>query len=432
MFEKNTSSVGSTKRLEILFVSAHLPNMNGIGSEKRAWAHLLALACLGNVHLVVLSNGKNSHQNDLGAVSEFVDSAQVVEFIHHNLDLSMIPGMTYIKEYCFAKRKQIHLDSLSEIKLSEIFKKYNFDLIFCFRWQSAWLIRDYLALPAPYFKTVVDLDDIDSKAMERRLAIDGETLGKEIKEIHKLWIKRQRKIEKVLSTKVNLLIVCSENDSYELQNRFNKPSVFALPNCIDVPMQHKINSIDNRDVVTILFVGTMSYSPNEDAVAYFCEEILPSLIDEIKDIALVFKIVGFSPSQRVLDLHNGKTVIVTGGVESISEYYRDADIVVCPIRHGGGTRIKILEAMGYGLPIVSTVIGAEGIEVEHTKNIILCATTDEFKQSCLDLIANREYQRFLGSNGRDLVIEKYSSDIIKEKLIKKMQDIVLKTANIIN
>ena len=144
----------------------------------------------------------------------------------------------------------------------------------------------------------------------------------------------------------------------------------------------------------MLFVGTLGYGPNQDGIVWFCNEILPRIrASSSRKVKLA--IVGFNPPAEVKALESAGDIVVTGGVESVAPYYRESDIVIAPIRYGSGTRIKILEAMSHRRPVISTTLGAEGIEVTPGENIMIGDTPEAFAASCLELIQNMRQRRTL-------------------------------------
>src|SRR6185369_17848392 len=116
---------------------------------------------------------------------------------------------------------------------------------------------------------------------------------------------------------------------------------------------------DGRERDVVLFVGFFRHEPNVEAVRYFCSDVLPRIRAVRPDVR--FRIVGAYPPEVVRRLGEREGVEVTGGVEDIAPYYRRAAVFVAPVLQGSGTRLKILEAMASGCPVVSTTIGAEGL-----------------------------------------------------------------------
>lgn len=410
----------NNSRLKILFISAHTPKPDGAGSEKRAWAHLLALSKSGAVNLCILTSkgvvnaSENTHLNGL------VSKVSVLTAKKFDLTVSNIPGKSLLKELIFGSSLKYSLSKGSVENLNALLQVNNFDVLFCFRWQAGWVAKKYCNTVRKSTKIFVDLDDIDSKAMERQLSVDQASLGKELRLIYQLRIRRQQSIEQKLAKFSHILIICSDSDNTNLSDRFSCCEVATIPNCIAIPDMKQTILANKKNQLTLLFVGTMSYLPNEDAILYFHKQIYPEIKRQLNPTKLVLNIVGFSPSKHIQSLSDGDGIVVTGGVDSVEPYYLDADLVICPIRHGGGTRIKILEAMSYGCATVSTVIGAEGIDVEHNKNILLSDNTIQFQEHCVELLRNKELRSELGKAGKKLVTQKYSINVI----IKKIQQLI--------
>lgn len=137
----------------------------------------------------------------------------------------------------------------------------------------------------------------------------------------------------------------------------------------------------------VMFVGAMDWEPNVDAVEYFCHEIWPKIEAAVPEAR--FRIVGRNPVSRVRKLASA-SVEVTGRVPSVLEHLRKAAVVVVPLRVGGGTRLKIYEAMGAGKALVSTTIGAEGLDVHHGRDIVLADDPGSFAKAVLSFLDDAE------------------------------------------
>jgi sugar transferase (PEP-CTERM/EpsH1 system associated) len=160
---------------------------------------------------------------------------------------------------------------------------------------------------------------------------------------------------------------------------------------------------DNRR--RIVFVGSMDYHANVDAAIDFTRGVWPSVHEPRSE--LVLTIVGRDPAPEVRRLAAVPGVEVTGRVDDVRPYYREALAAIVPLRVGGGSRLKILEAMASGVPVVSTTLGAEGLDVADGENILIADTTDELSEAIIG-VANDELQRKnLGAAGRALVSECY-------------------------
>jgi glycosyltransferase involved in cell wall biosynthesis len=142
----------------------------------------------------------------------------------------------------------------------------------------------------------------------------------------------------------------------------------------------------------IVFIGSMDWEPNIDAAEYFCSRIWPRVRAEFPDAS--FQIVGRSPMPRARRLAS-KSVQVTGSVPSVTGYLRDATVVVVPLRIGGGTRLKIFEAMAMGKAVVSTSIGAEGLRVQNGRDLLLADGAVSFAEAILLLLRDAAVRRRL-------------------------------------
>ena len=149
----------------------------------------------------------------------------------------------------------------------------------------------------------------------------------------------------------------------------------------------------------------MDYPPNEDAVVWFANEILPSLRAGQPEMG--FTIVGRSPTPAVKALARRPGIRVTGEVEDIRPYLAEAVALVVPLRSGGGTRLKILQAMAMGRPVVSTTLGAEGLEIADGDNIIVADSPERFAESIVRLAIAPDTAARIGLAGRRLALAKY-------------------------
>ena len=164
----------------------------------------------------------------------------------------------------------------------------------------------------------------------------------------------------------------------------------------------------------ILFTGTMNYFPNRDAVTYFHTEIFP-LVQEAHP-ETVFYIVGNAPTSRIRKLANHKNVVVTGYVPETRPYFDDAAVFVSPMRSGSGLQVKNLEAMAMGAPVVTSGLGALGLDARVGEDLLVGDTPEVFAKHIIDLIESPDYRQAVSAAGRRLVEEKYSWDVLARQL----------------
>jgi glycosyltransferase involved in cell wall biosynthesis len=163
-------------------------------------------------------------------------------------------------------------------------------------------------------------------------------------------------------------------------------SITVVPTGVDL-RKYSVAPPSTANPPRIVFTGSMDWEPNLDAVAYFCREIFPQVLDQFP--SALFQIVGRNPHPRVKQLAS-EHIQVTGTVPSVAEYLREATLVVVPLRIGGGTRLKIFEAMAMGKAVISTSIGAEGLEVHSGRDIILADNEKAFLEAILSLLRDAQ------------------------------------------
>ncbi len=211
----------------------------------------------------------------------------------------------------------------------------------------------------------------------------------------------------------------SESDKRLLLQANPRLKVDVIPNGVDIQKYRPLPR--KSDSFSCLFIGNMGYPPCSDAVLYFCKEIFP--IIQTRNRNIEFWIVGREPGRELLSLnHDG--VHVTGRVEDVIPYYQLSDICVVPLRAGGGTRLKILEAMALGRPVVSTTIGCEGLDVVDGEHLLIADTPEQFAEITVRLLTDPSLYQHITDHARHLVETYYDWDKIACKLMDVYADVV--------
>jgi glycosyltransferase involved in cell wall biosynthesis len=195
--------------------------------------------------------------------------------------------------------------------------------------------------------------------------------------------------------------------------------VEVIPNGVDTQRYQPLPEANTPP--HLLFIGNMGYAPCIDAVSFFCLEILPLIQRAIRSVELW--IVGRDPQPEVTHL-DGQGVHVTGRVEDIIPYYRQTKVSVVPLRAGGGTRLKILEAMALGRPVVSTTIGSEGLDAINGEHLLIADQPEQFAEQTVRLLTDRHLYQHIASRGRQLVESRYDWDQIAGRLMDVYADLV--------
>lgn len=215
------------------------------------------------------------------------------------------------------------------------------------------------------------------------------------------------------------VITVSPDDSRLARELYGLTNVLGdVPTGVDVAF-FTPSKVAAPSPFTIGFLGSMDWMPNIDACQYFLEDILPLIHQSRPDIRL--KIIGRNPPAQ-LRARAGEHVIVTGTVDDVRPHVQGCHAIVIPLRAGGGTRIKIYEAMAMGVPVVSTSIGAEGLPVTHGHNILLADDPQTFADAILSLAGDASQRASLARQAREDVENHYSWRAATAKFMHLWQD----------
>lgn len=397
-------------------ISPVVPNHSGTGTEKRGATHLDALARNCRVHLIIFADATSLKEPLLESLRAICQTLVVVPvpWVASPLWRKIrIPLFAAVSEFI---RPTTHYMMPSDAQMRRGIAGLDitgFDAVFCFRIVSALIfdrMQRFTSITAK--RKIVDFDDIESISIRRGLEYSQG--GFELDLIQKIAAWRFERNENRLLRTYDDVLICSDLDKKILQQKALPATVHALPN--SVPLQPITPPPPERDTLHILFVGLIAYGPNRDGILWFCREILP-LIRKHANTRCRLSIVGLNPPGEVQALAEEiDDVAVTGYVESVRPYYDDCDLVIAPIRFGGGTRIKILEAMSFQKPVVATTIGAEGIDIEDGRNIMIGDSPESFASACVTLLESASRRHAMGQEGRKCIEEKYSADVVAGRL----------------
>ncbi len=216
-------------------------------------------------------------------------------------------------------------------------------------------------------------------------------------------IKLER-IEKRFSNIFNRNLVVSSLDRDRLRSIVPNLSVSIVPNGVDTDYFQPYSYPTNTE--SLVMVGGMSWYPNRDAALYFFREIWPRLTAKCPKMTI--RVIGRKPPAELISIaRKDPRVSILGFVDDIRPYVHEASVYVCAIRDGGGTRLKILDALAMGKAIVCTSVACEGIEVIHDKHLLIADDPIEFAERVTDLLADPAKRCFLEMEARALVLERY-------------------------
>ncbi len=216
------------------------------------------------------------------------------------------------------------------------------------------------------------------------------------------------------------VLAVSENDRAALSAIAPHRPMAVVPNGIDTDYFRPSNL--PRAPAEMVFTGTMDFRPNVDAVLWFCRQVFPLVRARVPEAR--FYVVGQRPKPEVQALAEQPGVVVTGAVEDVRPYLWSASLCVVPLRVGGGTRFKILEAMACGTPVVSTTLGAEGITLTPGEHALLADAPAELAGAIISGLGERERTAAMAERGRALATAHYEWRVLAGRLLSFYQEIV--------
>jgi sugar transferase (PEP-CTERM/EpsH1 system associated) len=296
------------------------------------------------------------------------------------------PQMTEALSQLDAGYDLVHFDSIHMIRYAEVFKKNQ--------------------------RIIYDWHNIESEAM-RRYAQSTTSRGRRI--YANLTARKLEALEREILQSALGHIVCSERERQQLQGIAPSARVKVIENGVDCAY---FAGVDREPASRrIVFVGKMDYYPNVEAIVEFAHTTWPLVRAQLTGLTLT--IVGANPTAEVQSLAAIPGVEVTGTVPDVRPYYRDALAAVVPLRTGGGTRLKILEAMAAGVPVVSSTLGAEGLAVTPGNDILISEPDDHasWVRNLLELAQSNQRGTQIAAKALELVQTRYDWNTLGQTLI---------------
>ncbi|HSV43718.1 MAG TPA: glycosyltransferase family 4 protein [Candidatus Bathyarchaeia archaeon] len=427
--------------MKILFLTKELPFPINSGARMRTWHYLRGLTQAGAVHLISCS-------------ADEVNKEQARVFREMGIDVVLDPKLQILKDGSSALSRLLGVFSplpyavaarrskIIKQRVKEIAEESRCDVLIC----DGIHLALNVAFDVPCRK-ILDEHNVESTIIGRFFQVLKNPLARVY--VFLEWLKF-RAFEKKIWPRFDELHVCSEVDKSQVEKRCGHRVVHVVPNGVAIgefpsapaPQIPSTGEPGNRGTgARLVYSGLMGWRPNEDAALYFSKEIYPIIKGSpepqnpsapVRGVAgavtgepgnrgtgvpVEFFIVGKDPTPAVQQLaKDDPSIIVTGFVDDVKTYVMESDVVVVPLRMGSGTRLKILEAMAMGKPIVSTSIGAEGLDVTHGKDILIADDPEAFAQEVVQLLKDERLRQEIASAGRALVEQKYDWKLIEAEL----------------
>ncbi|HUQ94611.1 MAG TPA: glycosyltransferase family 4 protein [Bryobacteraceae bacterium] len=278
-------------------------------------------------------------------------------------------------------------------EIAKLDSKEKFDAIIC----------DFL-FPAPNIpdlgKAILFQHNVEAQIWRRHVEHAGNAWKRGY---FQLQATRMETYEREVCRRVKRVIAVSENDAQQIRRNYGITGVTAIPTGVDIdffcPPPHPEPKAD------LLFLGSMDWMPNIEGIQWFVREILPLI--QAKLPSTTFAIAGRKPSAKVQALA-GPGILVTGTVPDVRPWLWGSKLSIVPLRIGGGTRLKIYESMAARIPVVSTTVGAEGLETQDGGNIALADSPAAFAGRCVELLDSAAAREKMAQRGWEMVAAKYS------------------------
>lgn len=283
-------------------------------------------------------------------------------------------------------------------------KREKFDLIHCDQPHMAPYVERFTQVPR-----LLNEHNIESQITRRYAEKSRGWLKKKFL----MWQWRKMETyERSLWRSFDRVSVVSQVDMDTLLAYEPDTCVVEIPNGVDT--EFFTNRNEKEEPQSLLFTGSMDWLPNEDAVLYFCEYMWLQIRAQFPNAQ--FYIVGRNPGPKIRALTNIPGIVVTGTVNDVRPYLELSSVFIVPLRIGGGSRLKILEALSMKKKVISTTIGCEGLEVTPDEDILIADSPQQFVNQIAELWSNSEKGKSLGEMGRMLVLQQYDWSIIAQKL----------------
>lgn len=264
-----------------------------------------------------------------------------------------------------------------------------------------------IARAAGLSSIIVDLNDLDALTLCRNL---DESRPYQRRPIHRVVARRYRRYEQRIADRFGAVLLCKEEDRANLST--SPERVFVVPNGVAMP--ERLTRSRDENTPTALFVGTLAWEPNVEAIEWLVLNYLPAMRQRVPNLRL--QVVGRGPiASKIVPLLERDGVQLSVSPPELAPFYAAANFVLAPVRTGGGTSIKSMEALAYRLPLIASNVAARGLDIESGQHFYLADTLDDFVETSMRILNDQTSADAVGERGFELVQSRYSWDAIGAK-----------------
>ena len=395
--------------MKILFLSLRCPYPPHRGDRIRSYNFIKQLSKQHAVTLVYFAES----ETDIASAKHLEPFCERIEWVRFHRSFAFLNTGVH----CLSKHPlQLHYWYAPQMqrRINELLAQERFELIHAQLFRMGQYVTEVQG-PAK----VLDLCDSLALNLSRRAELESNPWLAKIKLdctpkrfLVKLEEKRVRRYE---------VDIMKAFDCGTVVARFDRDYLLAQDDTLNlsiVPMGVDLGYFQPNPITEsapmLLFTGTMNYFPNADAALYFCDEVLPRIRERHPKAS--FYIVGNHPSEPVKRLEAQEGVTVTGYIPDVRPYFEKASVYVAPLRAGSGIQTKNLEAMAMGVPVVTTSVGAMGLEADIGKELLVADTPADFAEQVIHLLDNKCLRKTLAQTARTRVENNYSWEAIGARL----------------
>jgi glycosyltransferase involved in cell wall biosynthesis len=364
------------RRMRILWVKAGKLLPVDTGGKIRSYNILRQLAARNEVTLLSYYGGRRDYGYEREIKNHFPRAVTICTAAPDSTRLER--GLDYLRR--LPSRAPYAVTKFSSLEVRQMLRDWlsdnRFDVAMC----------DFLSVSLDFPRlletpTVLFQHNVESILWRRQAEHEPNPIKRML---FKLEAAKMTRYERAAVGRFHHVIAVSEQDREHMKTMTDPSRISVVPTGVDLK-QYATAAGPSATAPLVIFVGSMDWEANIDGVDYFCREIWPDVKKNVPAARL--RIVGRSPHPRVKRWASD-SIEVTGTVASVTEHYREAAVNIVPLRIGGGTRLKIYEAMAMGKATVSTSIGAEGLDVEDGRDILLADDRASFALSIAGLLTN--------------------------------------------
>ena len=394
---------GKNQSLKVLVVDEEIPYPPDAGKRIRTWNLLSRLARRHQVHLLCYGRKEDMAGcavQQAGIKLHLVEPPKTRTYL---LYLRLLANL--FSAYPFSVSK--HYSRRFQQALDELLYRDEWDLVQC-EWTpyARFLSSLFSTEETP---TLIATHNVEAQIWNRR-AQHGRNIVEKL--FFGLQKSKMERFERRALLQANAVTAVTLADVQTMQD-WKVRDVTLVPNGVDTEFYLPTGEPENDN--EILSVASLDWFPNADALEYFAHDIFP-LIRQKRPNA-VLRIVGRRPPEPLRKKLSGIAGIdFVGEVADVRPHVNRAAVIVVPLRIGGGSRLKILEALAAGKAVVSTSIGAEGLDLESGLHLLVADSPSDFAGRVLELLSSRDSRRRLGECGKKLVVQRYGWDDIACRL----------------